>query len=55
MAPVHHPVSALVYSALGHEVSTVIIDGVVVMRAGRITTVDERCRHGALAPLPPTA
>jgi 5-methylthioadenosine/S-adenosylhomocysteine deaminase len=41
MAPVHHPVSALVYSALGHEVTTVLIDGVVVMRDGRITTVDE--------------
>ena len=41
MAPVHHPVSALVYSALGHEVSTVLIDGRVVMRDGRITTVNE--------------
>ena len=41
MAPVHHPVSALVYSALGHEVTTVLIDGVVVMRDGRLTTVDE--------------
>jgi 5-methylthioadenosine/S-adenosylhomocysteine deaminase len=41
MAPVHHPVSALVYSALGHEVTTVLIDGVVVMRGSRITTVDE--------------
>ena len=42
IAPVHHPVSALVYSALGHEVSTVIIDGQIVMRDGVVTSVDER-------------
>lgn len=41
IAPVHHPVSALVYSALGHEVSTVIIDGRIVMRDGRVVSVDE--------------
>jgi 5-methylthioadenosine/S-adenosylhomocysteine deaminase len=41
MAPVHHPVSALVYSALGHEVTTVLIDGAVVLRGGHMTTVDE--------------
>lgn len=41
MAPVHNPVSALVYSALGHEVTDVFIDGRPVMRAGRIVTVDE--------------
>ncbi|GAB0116039.1 amidohydrolase family protein [Acidisoma sp. 7E03] len=41
IAPVHHPVSALVYSALGHEVSTVLIDGRIVLRGGRMTTVDE--------------
>ncbi len=41
MAPVHNPVSALVYSALGHEVTDVLIDGRPVMRAGRIVTVDE--------------
>jgi 5-methylthioadenosine/S-adenosylhomocysteine deaminase len=38
----HHPVSALVYSALGHEVVMVVIDGRVVMRDGVVTSVDER-------------
>ena len=42
MTPIHHPVSALVYSALGHEVVTVLIDGRVVMRDGVVTNVDER-------------
>jgi 5-methylthioadenosine/S-adenosylhomocysteine deaminase len=42
MTPIHHPVSALVYSALGHEVVTVVIDGKVVMRDGVVTIVDER-------------
>lgn len=42
MAPVHDPVSALVYSALGHEVTDVFIDGRAVMRGGRVTSVDER-------------
>jgi len=52
IGPVHHPVSALVYSALGHEVSTVLIDGRIVMRDGRMTTVDEgavRARSRAAA------
>ncbi|HEY0581939.1 MAG TPA: amidohydrolase, partial [Chloroflexota bacterium] len=35
-APVHHPVSALVYSAAGSEVETVIVDGRVVLAAGRL-------------------
>lgn len=42
ITPIHHPVSALVYSALGHETSSVMIDGRFVMRNDRITTVDER-------------
>jgi 5-methylthioadenosine/S-adenosylhomocysteine deaminase len=42
MTPIHHPVSALVYSALGHEVVTVLIDGKIVLRDGAITTVDEQ-------------
>lgn len=46
IAPVHHPVSALVYSALGHEVSTVIIDGRIVMRDGVVISVDERAVRG---------
>ncbi len=41
MTPIHHPVSAIVYSALGHEVSTVMIDGKFVMRDGVVGTVDE--------------
>ena len=42
MTPVHHPVSAIVYSALGHETSSVMIDGRFVMRDGMVTSVDER-------------
>ena len=42
MAPVHDPVSAIVYSALGHEVTDVFIGGRAVMRGGRVTSVDER-------------
>jgi 5-methylthioadenosine/S-adenosylhomocysteine deaminase len=41
MTPIHHPVSAIVYSALGHEVATVMIDGRFVMRDGVVTGVDE--------------
>ena len=41
MTPIHHPVSAIVYSALGHEVTTVMIDGKFVMREGIVKTVDE--------------
>ncbi|WP_158780894.1 amidohydrolase family protein [Pantoea sp. BAV 3049] len=42
MTPVHHPVSALVYSALGHEVTDVFIDGQPVMRDGTLTRVNQR-------------
>jgi 5-methylthioadenosine/S-adenosylhomocysteine deaminase len=41
MTPIHHPVSAIVYSALGHEVSSVMIDGHFVMREGVLTRVKE--------------
>jgi 5-methylthioadenosine/S-adenosylhomocysteine deaminase len=41
MTPIHHPVSAIVYSALGHEVTTVMIDGRFVMRDGIVGSVDE--------------
>jgi 5-methylthioadenosine/S-adenosylhomocysteine deaminase len=41
MTPIHHPVSAIVYSALGHEVSTVMIDGRFVMKDGVVTGVKE--------------
>jgi 5-methylthioadenosine/S-adenosylhomocysteine deaminase len=40
--PVHNPVSALVYSAMGTDVHTVIVDGKIVVRQGRILTVNER-------------
>jgi len=42
MSPVHDPVSALVYSALGHETSLVVIDGRIVLRNGILQTVDEK-------------
>jgi 5-methylthioadenosine/S-adenosylhomocysteine deaminase len=41
MTPIHHPVSAIVYSALGHEVSSVMIDGRFVLRDGTVTCVNE--------------
>jgi 5-methylthioadenosine/S-adenosylhomocysteine deaminase len=41
MTPIHHPVSAIVYSALGHEVSNVMIGGRFVMRDGVVTGVKE--------------
>jgi 5-methylthioadenosine/S-adenosylhomocysteine deaminase len=41
MTPIHHPVSALVNSALGHEVSDVTVDGRFVMRNGALLSVDE--------------
>jgi 5-methylthioadenosine/S-adenosylhomocysteine deaminase len=41
VTPLHNPVSALVYSALGSEPRTVVIDGVTVMADGVLRTVDE--------------
>ena len=41
MSPIHDSVSALVYSALGHETSLVVIDGRIVFRNGTVQTVDE--------------
>lgn len=41
VTPLHDPVSALVYSALGSEPETVVIDGVTVMSGGTVRTVDE--------------
>lgn len=40
LAPLHNAPSALVYSALGHEVSTVMIDGRFVMKDRALLTVD---------------
>lgn len=42
VTPVHDPVSAIVYSALGHETSLVVIDGRIVMRDRKVLSVDER-------------
>ncbi|MBI2873673.1 MAG: amidohydrolase [Firmicutes bacterium] len=39
--PIHNPVSNLVHAADGHSVRTSVIDGKVVMKEGRILTVDE--------------
>jgi 5-methylthioadenosine/S-adenosylhomocysteine deaminase len=40
-APVHNPVSALVYNLHGSDVDTVIIDGKTVMKNRKITLLDE--------------
>ena len=50
--PVHRPDSALVYNASGPDVHTVIVDGQVLLDAGRLTTVDKpallnECRQRA--------
>jgi 5-methylthioadenosine/S-adenosylhomocysteine deaminase len=52
--PAHDPVSALVYAAVGTEVTTVLVDGQVLMRDGVLTRLDEeavldRSRQEALA------
>ena len=39
--PVHHPISVLVYSALGNEPETVSIDGQIVMKDWLMQTVSE--------------
>lgn len=41
IAPVHKPVSALVYNANGNDVDTVIVDGKTVVRKGKSTLIDE--------------
>lgn len=41
IAPVHKPVSALVYNANGNDVHTVIVNGKIVIRNGKSTLVDE--------------
>ena len=40
--PANNPVSALVYSANGSEVRTVIVNGQIVMEEGRLLTIDEK-------------
>jgi len=41
MAPLHNPISQLVYSANAGNVTDVIIDGKIVMRERKIQTIDE--------------
>ncbi len=41
ITPIHDPISALVYSALGHEPTLVVVDGKIVMQDRKLTTVDE--------------
>ena len=41
ITPLHHPVSALVYSAIGDEVEHVLIAGRLVLEHGCMTTLDE--------------
>ena len=50
--PVHRPDSALVYNCNGPDVHTVIVDGEVLLDAGRVTMLDEEallaeCRDAA--------
>ncbi len=41
ISPVHSAASALVYNANGNDVDTVIVGGRVLVRGGRLTTLDE--------------
>jgi len=41
VAPVHDPVSSIVYAALGTEARWVLVDGRVVLADGQLTTLDE--------------
>jgi 5-methylthioadenosine/S-adenosylhomocysteine deaminase len=41
LTPVHDPLAALVYSARGSDVHTVVVDGEVVVRDGSVATLDE--------------
>ena len=52
--PVHRPESALVFNAAGPDVHTVMVDGRILLDAGRVTGLDEddllaRCRRAAQA------
>jgi 5-methylthioadenosine/S-adenosylhomocysteine deaminase len=42
MTPIHNPASAIVYSALGHEVTDVMIDGQFALRNSSLVTVNEQ-------------
>jgi 5-methylthioadenosine/S-adenosylhomocysteine deaminase len=50
--PVHYPESAIVYNASGADAHTVIVDGQILLDAGRVTMLDEaalleECRTAA--------
>jgi 5-methylthioadenosine/S-adenosylhomocysteine deaminase len=50
--PVHRPESALVYSASGADVHTVLVEGRILLDAGQVTILDEaalleECRFAA--------
>ncbi len=50
--PVHRPESALVYNASGADAHTVIVDGQILLDAGKVTMLDEaalleECREAA--------
>lgn len=40
--PTHNPVANLVYSSGGHRVDTVIVNGKIVVRSGRLMEIDEQ-------------
>ncbi len=42
VSPIHDPISSIVYSALGHEPTLVMIDGKIVMRDREMRTVDQK-------------
>ena len=48
LMPANNLVSALVYSANGSEVDTVIVDGRVLMEHRKLTTIDERKVYGEI-------
>ncbi len=41
LRPLNHPINALVYAESGADVTTVLIDGRIVLQRGRVLTVDE--------------
>lgn len=41
LTPLHNVISHLVYSAIGSDVDTVIVDGEVLMRGRKVLTIDE--------------
>jgi len=41
LAPLHNVISHLVYSAVGSDVDTVIVDGKVLMQEHKVLTLDE--------------